>query len=71
MLREKADEDANIRMAIESNELLPSQYLFPVLREAFRDAVSGYPVVLDGFPRRVEQIREFEKAVSTPLSGFD
>ncbi|AEO67145.1 uncharacterized protein THITE_2046475, partial [Thermothielavioides terrestris NRRL 8126] len=65
LLREKAH-DTNISRYLENNELLPSQYLFPVLRDAFRNAAPGRPIILDGFPRRHEQIGEFEEAFGEP-----
>ncbi|KAK4100927.1 P-loop containing nucleoside triphosphate hydrolase protein [Parathielavia hyrcaniae] len=66
ILRENADKSAAIGWHVKNGELVPSDHLFPLLRETFRDCSPGCPIILDGFPRRLDQIRGFEKAFGPP-----
>ncbi|KAK4158059.1 hypothetical protein C8A00DRAFT_39615 [Chaetomidium leptoderma] len=66
LLRENFDEEPAITWHVEKGELLPMQYLLPCLKTAFRDSPSGCPIIVDGFPRRADQVRAFEKAFGAP-----
>ncbi|KAG7288139.1 hypothetical protein NEMBOFW57_007663 [Staphylotrichum longicolle] len=66
LLRENADKDPAVGWHVQNSELLPSEFLFPLLREAFRDGPSGCPIVVDGFPRRMGEVRGFEKLFGVP-----
>lgn len=71
LLREKAKDDGVVASYVNNSQLLPSEILIPLLRGAFegqeRMPKSAYerPVItlVDGFPRCVDQIRDFEDAV--------
>lgn len=59
-----ADADDFIRDYVERGEPLPTDRLMPLLQARLRDCVSGRAVLLDGFPRRLEQAEGFERVVS-------
>ena len=64
LLRENAENSPAIAWHVKNGELLPSDHLIPLLRESFLDCRPGCPIIVDGFPRRSDQIQAFEKAVS-------
>ncbi|GAB1318727.1 hypothetical protein MFIFM68171_08937 [Madurella fahalii] len=57
-----------VRGYVERGELLPSEYLFPILRARFRECASDQPIVLDGFPRQLNQALEFEREFGEPVA---
>ncbi len=64
LLREHSDAKTAIGWHVQNGGLVPNDLLFPLLRETFRDSPAGCPIVLDGFPRRLEQAVGFERVVS-------
>ena len=40
------------------------EHLLPFLEARLKECVSGRPILLDGFPRRLEQAVGFEEVVS-------
>jgi adenylate kinase family enzyme len=64
LLRENVEKSPAIAWHVKNGELLPSDFLIPLLRERFLDCQPGCPIIVDGFPRRSDQIQAFEKAVS-------
>ncbi|KAK4241986.1 hypothetical protein C8A03DRAFT_11839 [Achaetomium macrosporum] len=66
LVREAAKQDEGIRWHADNGKLLHTDYLFPILRQAFLECVSGRPIILDGFPRQPEQVWKFEKAFGEP-----
>jgi UMP-CMP kinase len=64
LLRENVENSPAIAWYVKNGELLPSERLIPLLRETLLDCRPGCPILVDGFPRRSDQIQAFEKAVS-------
>ncbi|KAF2453459.1 adenylate kinase-domain-containing protein, partial [Lineolata rhizophorae] len=46
-------------------ELLPTETLFSILKSQFGELNGGRTILLDGFPRRLDQAKSFEEVVST------
>ena len=63
LLRESVDDEPSIMWQVEMGKLLPMKYLLPRLRTAFLDSPGGCTIIVDGFPRRADQVRAFEKTV--------
>lgn len=66
LLRQVASDPSTsnvVRGYIDCGGLLPSEHLFPILRARFRQCGRDQPIVLDGFPRHLNQAVQFEKEV--------
>lgn len=61
------DADDVVRDYVKRGELLPMEHLLPLLKVKIGKCVSGRPILLDGFPRRLDQAWEFEEVVSSGL----
>ncbi|KAK3903282.1 hypothetical protein C8A05DRAFT_43445 [Staphylotrichum tortipilum] len=66
LLRENAASSAAIGWHVKNGALLPTEFLFPLLRETVCDSPAGCPIVLDGFPRRLDQALAFERVFGEP-----
>lgn len=66
MLRELAADpgaDEVLLDHLHSGESLPMDRLLPILKVRLGKCATGRPVLLDGFPRRLDQAVEFEEVV--------
>ncbi|KAJ4300565.1 hypothetical protein N0V88_003244 [Collariella sp. IMI 366227] len=51
---------------VEEKKLLPSGHLFEIFNNTFKAFPHELPIIVDGFPRCLEQAREFEKIFGEP-----
>ncbi|KAI8427447.1 hypothetical protein MSG28_001983 [Choristoneura fumiferana] len=59
-----ASDGALARSAISGGELAPRDLVAQLVRAAFADAARGHGLLLDGYPRDLEQMEQFQKEVS-------
>ena len=48
---------------VASRQLVPSQYIFPILQARLSQPDTAGGVLFDGYPRNIEQLAEFEEAL--------
>lgn len=59
-------EDTHVRQALRAAELVPAEFLAGFLKSSFADEkdTSSHTILLDGFPRRRDQIEPIQQVVS-------
>ncbi|KAL2256308.1 hypothetical protein VTK26DRAFT_1863 [Humicola hyalothermophila] len=62
----KHEADDTIRDYVQRGEPLPMEWLWPILRARLDECTPGRPILLDGFPRRLDQAVQFEEACGEP-----
>ncbi|KAL2017074.1 hypothetical protein VTK56DRAFT_2597 [Thermocarpiscus australiensis] len=60
------DTDEVVRRHVQAGELLPTEYLLSVLESPFHDYSPEKIILLDGFPRRMDQAEAFEDRFGKP-----
>ncbi|KXX76760.1 Adenylate kinase 1 [Madurella mycetomatis] len=71
LLRQVASDPSTsnvVRGYIDCGGLLPSEHLFPILRARFRQCEPDQPIILDGFPRHLNQAVQFEREFGEPVA---
>ncbi|KAH6856872.1 adenylate kinase-domain-containing protein, partial [Chaetomium sp. MPI-CAGE-AT-0009] len=68
LLREKVNrgDDQLVSEFVKNNELLPSAWLLPIMRDAISAIPDDRPIILDGFPRCFSQALDFEEFFAAP-----